>query len=383
MGQHEREEFVSDGSIRFRSFRNSDPPALTTLWNQGVPMGGATARPLSVHEFETDILNHPYFEADGLIVALDESDRVCGFAHIGFGPLTDWSLADGRAGSDAEFKSWTSGCTSSLLSAGGGLISPRPRLDRSWGTVAMMVFESPHQAPPWAPLLLDEARRRLEAQGAQVIYAGGAFPLNPFYWGCYGGGEFSGVLSSHQAFHQTLEQGGFRPVQTSVLFEADCFAMEARDPRAAAIRRDFRFEIEEDFLAPDWWRTIALSEHQHAEIQLRGRRDHRRVARATVWDMEAFGREDGLHRYALTDLVVDPNYRRRGLARFLVVELIKYARLQYIDRLCVQTDSSNQPALALYRALGFEQVETSRLYRLDSQGGGVFRPGGLEGRTDS
>lgn len=359
---------MSDGPIRFRSFRNSDPPALTTLWNQGVPIGGAAARPLSIHEFETDVLNHPHFDANGLIVALDQSDQARGFAHIGFGPFTDWTLADGSGKRTAASHGLGREIPPAPTSVGGGPISPRPRLDRSWGTVAMMVFESPHQPPSWAPLLLAEAHRRLRAQGAEVIYAGGAYPLNPFYWGCYGGGEFSGVLSSHQAFHQTLEQAGYRPTQTSILFEADCFAMEPRDPRAAVIRRDFRFEIEEDFLAPDWWRTLALSERQHAEIQLCSRRDHRRVARAAVWDMEAFGREDGLHRYALIDLVVDPDYRRRGLARFLVVELLKYARLQYIDRLCVQTDAANQPALALYHALGFKQVETSRFYRLDDRG---------------
>ena len=68
----------------FRSFRNGDSPALAGLWNRGAPESGV-ARPLSGHEFDTQVISHPSFEADGLVVA-EREGRLVGFAHAGFGP---------------------------------------------------------------------------------------------------------------------------------------------------------------------------------------------------------------------------------------------------------------------------------------------------------
>src|SRR4051794_24053219 len=68
----------------FRTFLNSDPPALDALWNRALS-APATARPLSGHEFDLHVVCKPHFQADGLIVA--ERDRkIVGFAHAGFGP---------------------------------------------------------------------------------------------------------------------------------------------------------------------------------------------------------------------------------------------------------------------------------------------------------
>ncbi len=69
---------------RFRSFRNSDPPALVRLWNQAAPPCGA-ARPLRVHELDTHALGTVNFESAGLIVA-EHDERIVAFVHAGFGP---------------------------------------------------------------------------------------------------------------------------------------------------------------------------------------------------------------------------------------------------------------------------------------------------------
>ena len=68
----------------FRPFRTADIPALTALWNRGVP-GPAVARPLTVHEFDTCVVGGPMFERDGLIVAVRDGHPV-GYVHAGFGP---------------------------------------------------------------------------------------------------------------------------------------------------------------------------------------------------------------------------------------------------------------------------------------------------------
>jgi ribosomal-protein-alanine N-acetyltransferase len=69
-------------------------------------------------------------------------------------------------------------------------------------------------------------------------------------------------------------------------------------------------------------------------------------------------------RRALYHLEVEPAHRRRGVGRLLVAECLKQARAQAMDRLLVQTEESNGPALALYRNLGFQACGRSVLYRL-------------------
>ena len=63
-----------------------------------------------------------------------------------------------------------------------------------------------------------------------MLYAGGLFPLNPFYWGVYGGSEGTGILSGHQAFHRAAVTRGYVPASTTVLLEADLGQPEPRDP---------------------------------------------------------------------------------------------------------------------------------------------------------
>ena len=46
---------------------------------------------------------------------------------------------------------------------------------------------------------------------------------------------------------------------------------------------------------------------------------------------------------------------------------MKHARQQMSDLLCVQTSSTNAPALALYGSLGFQPVESATLYRLPAE----------------
>ncbi|HMB02790.1 MAG TPA: GNAT family N-acetyltransferase [Isosphaeraceae bacterium] len=325
--------------IHFRPFRNGDPPALAAIWNRGVPEYGA-ARPLSGHEFDAHVIQKTYFEADGLIVAAREG-RIVGFAHAGFGP-------DDPAG-------------------------PPHHLDRALGTVAMLVVEPGPEDPELERGLIAGVESYLRRRGSTVLFAGGLFPLNPFYWGIYGGSEWAGILQAHDAFHRAVRRAGYMPMSTTVLLEADLSAPEARDPRSTLIRRQARVEITEDALPSHWWEALAIGEFRPTRYRLVAKSDATELARATTWDMSWFGRLDGRARIGLIAVEVAAGHRRKGFGRHLVNEILRQARGQMVAAVAVQTSSTNLPALALYESLGFRRVEETTLYRLPSEPAGRAR----------
>lgn len=315
---------------RFRPYRNGDSPALAELWNGSLP-GRNVVRPLNVHEFDALVMGKTVFDRRGLIVA-ERDGRIAGFAHAGFGPL------DPRSSQ---------------------------RLDTSMGTTAMLVLGSGPDDPELELGLFVEAERYLRRAGAEIFYAGGQYPLNPFYWGLYGGSEFAGVLDAHASFTRAALRAGYEPVATSVLLEADLAAPEPRDPRLTLLRRTYRVEIEEDALPEDWWDALAIGLFRPTRFFLADKADGRRVASAWTWDIASgFAIGDGRSRTGMIRLEVDPSFRRRGLGKLLALECMKHAKTQLADLLCVQTSTANTPAQGLYAALGFERVENATLYRL-------------------
>jgi ribosomal protein S18 acetylase RimI-like enzyme len=321
---------------QFRPFRNFDPPALARLWNLAIPKTG-TVRPVRVHELDTHALGTVIFESAGLIVA--ESDkRIVGFVHAGFGPELPVDAT-------APF-----------------------RLGHKLGTIAMLVVEPGFDDPGLVRGLLDVAEGYLRARGAKVVYAGGLFPLNPFYWGLYGGSEGSGVLSGHDVFHRGLRERGYEPVGATVLLQADLDTPEPRDPRATLVRRHAQAEFVEDALPSNWWEGMALAEFDVTDARLLTKSDGTELARAATWEMRGFGREDGRSRLGLIRVEVPPEHRRKGYARFLLSEIFRRARAGSIGFVDVQAAATNEPALALYASLGFTPIDQCTLYRLSAEG---------------
>ena len=62
-------------------------------------------------------------------------------------------------------------------------------------------------------------------------------------------------------------------------------------------------------------------------------------------------------RLLLRNLWVADSFRRRGIARRLMATAMDEARSEGVDILALEVDASNAPALALYRDLGFEELD--------------------------
>lgn len=315
-----------------RGFRTGDVPALADLWNRAVPAAGS-ASPLEVHEFDGALICRQFFEAEDLLVAVAEDGRPVGMAHAAFGPV------------GPEGKSHA--------------------LDAAMGTVAMLLVDPDRRDPDVADALFAGAVARLRARGAQVVYAGGQAPLNPFYWGLYGGSEYAGVLDAHEDFSGAALRAGFRAAATTRRYELELAALDQvpRDPRLAVLKRQTEVEIDEDCRLESWWDAMAIGSSRPIRFRLLDRHGAE-LGRAMSWDMAGFDRRDGRLRCGLVGVGVPPELRGRGHAKFLLLEAMRYLRLQSIAVVEAQTGGENEPAQRLYKQFGFRPIGTSTLYRL-------------------
>ncbi|MBF8290251.1 MAG: Acetyltransferase, partial [Chloroflexi bacterium] len=77
---------------------------------------------------------------------------------------------------------------------------------------------------------------------------------------------------------------------------------------------------------------------------------------------------------------VQPEHRRRGLARALLAESLRAVRDAGADQACLGVDTQNpNQALTLYESLGFRIVSETFEYQLGPFAPGVVPDLGLEG----
>jgi ribosomal protein S18 acetylase RimI-like enzyme len=66
------------------------------------------------------------------------------------------------------------------------------------------------------------------------------------------------------------------------------------------------------------------------------------------------------------DLRVSSERRRQGIATFLLSEAFTRLTARGVTRVEAQTMQLNEPAIALYRQLGFQQVDEGIVFRKES-----------------
>ena len=113
-----------------------------------------------------------------------------------------------------------------------------------------------------------------------------------------------------------------------------------------------------------WWESLALGDFHPTIVRLTSKSDEEEIARAGMWDMSWFSRVDGLARIGIIHFEVEPCHRRNGFGRFLIAEMLRSAREQMFAVAQLQTNATNQAALALYVSSGFQPIDEATLYRL-------------------
>ena len=123
-------------------------------------------------------------------------------------------------------------------------------------------------------------------------------------------------------------------------------------------------EIEKLCFGTPWSRALFSEELKHAEIcswmKLQGRGSAQRVAAY----MGFWKAVDEAH---ITNLAVRPEYRRMGLGKALVLEMMALAKTQGCVRATLEVRPSNEAALRLYESLCFAAVAMRPKYYLDNE----------------
>lgn len=314
--------------IRYRTFRNTDPPHLVDVW-RSQPPERALMQPLSIPLVDQLVLAKQYFDPEGVVLAFD-GELPVGFAHAAFGP-TD----DGR------------------------------RVDTSLGVTHIVMVRPHYQGKGIGRELLARTEDYLRRRGAGVLYAGGVGQLNGFYLGLYGGSELPGVLDSSQRAQRLFQASGYREIDRTIVLQRETMTFRSPiDRRLMALRRTTSLRAEYDPPSPNWWHASTYGAFSIVRYALDLKQPNV-VDAATLdcWMMDTFTRSWGVQAAGLFALQVRPELQRQGLGTFLVGEALHQLRSAGIALVEAQTMVHNTPALGLYRKLGFHVVDQGAVYR--------------------
>jgi ribosomal protein S18 acetylase RimI-like enzyme len=311
--------------IEFRPFRNQDAPLVVDVWRSQAAQRGL-AQPMSVAMFDEIVLAKPFFDREGLILAIQDGAAL-GFVHAGFGPAPD------LAGRSTET----------------GVVS--------------QVLLGPGQSAELAHELLVRGESFLRTRGSKTIWAGGVAGRDPFYCGLAGGSETRGLLQSDPARVAMFAAEGFQPAARSLVLHRDLARFRQPVDRAQMqLRRRMCVHAIADPPAQNWWDATTLGSYERTQFQLCARDAGEPEASITFWMMVPLSISWGVHAAGLIDLHVAENARRQGLATFLVCDALRQLFAQGISLVEVQIDAENLPATRLFAKLGFEQVDEATEY---------------------
>ena len=322
--------------IQYRTFRNGDPPALVDLWNECfIGRGAAYLRGTTLLEYFT--FAKPYFDPGGLVLAV-AGDRPVGFVHAGFGPDPDRKGPDPAAG----------------------------------GVVCALGVLPGHRRRGVGTELLRRAEAYLRGRGARDLYAGPLPPRNPFTFALYGGSQSAGFLDSDPLARPFFERNGYRPGPARLVLHRPLEQPPAvADGRFAALRPRYEIHAAPRRGLTRWDEAVTGPVELH-EYRLLDRTGGRTAARATLWEMETYGPRWNEHAVGLVETDVAPELRRKGLARFLLAQLLRHLHEQFFTLAEVHVDEGDAASEGLFRGLGFEPADAGRVYRWEE---GAAPPG--------
>lgn len=317
--------------ITYRSFLNTDIPLITEIWRTHQPLRGLV-HALSASSLEQHILSKPYFERNGLILAIDNGHPL-GFVHVGFGASE--SLDD---------------------------------INQEIAVISMLMVSKSHVTHPGARdnvayELLVRAEEFAASRSARRILGGGSFPNNPFYLGLYGGSRLPGILYSDKFTRSVFETHGYQSCNRVGIWQLELGSFRPIVNREQMqIRRKYNVHAELDPPPRSWWEACTLGHAERTKFELIERATERKVGEVNFWDMQPLAKDWGVKAAGMFDLKIKHDNRRGGLATFLIGEGLRQLRDLGATIAEVQTCLDDDAAIGLFEKTGFQQIDQGVLF---------------------
>lgn len=315
----------------FRAFHNTDPPHLLRLWH-AAGLGRGAAECLGIDAFEVLIFSQPYFDPNGLIVAV-EDDEVVGFALAGFGPNDELS-----------------------------------GLDYAHGVICAVIVHPNHRRKGIGRELVLQLENYLKSKGARHIIAGPYGMYSPYLVGLYGGTRPSGFLLSDPLAAPFFENIGYDTIKSTRIYQRDLLGPKPPIKfHLVNLRRKMQLSISDDHQAPNWWWLTRLGRLETLHFELSPKTGEGPVASATVIGLDLYIPKWEERVIGLTDVYVTEDERSKGYGQSLLLEIARRLQDELITKLEWHVEESNTVASHVALAVGYYQIDTGIVYQLVSR----------------
>lgn len=311
----------------FRAFHNTDPPQLLKLWHSA-GLGRGAAECLTNDAFEVLIFSQPYFDPEGLIVAVEDG-AIVGFVLAGFGPNQELSA-----------------------------------LSFSEGVICAVIVHPEFRRRGIGRELVRRAEEYLLAKGATQITAGPSGLLSPYLVGLYGGTRPSGFLLSDPLAAPFFESLGFEAIGSTRIYQRDLLGQKPPIKfHLVNLRRKMQLEISDDYQAPNWWWLTRLGRLETLHFELVPKSGYDAMASATVVGLDLYIPKWEERVIGLTDVYVKETERGKGYGQSLLLEIGRRLQDELITKLELHVAETNAVAWHVAEAVGYYQVDTGIVYQ--------------------
>ena len=227
------------------------------------------------------------------------------------------------------------------------------------GVVENIMVDAAHRGRGVGGRLLDEGLRRIAGfrPRPDFVDALGAWPFGYAFNVLADGSERSGVFLREEALYRLFRRAGFQPVRKSLVMRAELFGVAGRPlPPGTGFYIGKRTEntwLDRVFRGRELW------DHEFV------RGDGRILSRAIFGLMEGESRQERRAIFSLFGVNTPRDMQQKGYAGMNISHLMTHVRDLGGEVMELHVYADNEPALALYRGLGFREVaETMMMHRL-------------------
>ena len=310
----------------YRSFRNDDPPRLADVWRTA-ELGPCGFQPMTSAWLEACVFSKPYFDRDGLQVAV-EGDRVVGFAHAAFGPNAEHSA-----------------------------------IDFAVGTTILVVVVPHERHDAIADGLLARCEDYLRRRGAQTIMGGGTPQLGGLYLGLYGGSDLPGILDSTPTMQAVFRRAGYLEAERIAVMRRPLAGFRPPMSRQQmALRRATTLRVIDEPARRTWWEAATTTGIAMRRYELLDEGETL-LGSGTFWDMQPLATAWGVHATGLMRVEVDRGQQRQGYARYLLAEALHDLAQEGVALAETHVSEAHEAAIKLFFKLGFEATGHGTVFR--------------------